>query len=432
VLGRVGQSRIHYAWFVVAATFVTLITTAGFRATPGVLIVPLQQEYGWSRATIGLAVSLGLLMYGIGAPFSAALMERFGVRRVMLVALVVIAAGASATTLMTSPWQLDLLWGVVVGSATGAVAVPLAATVATRWFETRRGLVTGMLTASNASGQLVFLPLLAWLATTYGWRAASLAVSAVAIGIVFPVVLFVVRDRPHAVGLRAYGATRDDPPPPPTPRPFKPALDGIRTGIRSRNFWLLSGSFFVCGLSTNGLIGTHLIAAAHDHGYSEIAGASLLAVLGAFDVVGTVCSGWLTDRLDSRYLLCWYYGLRGLSLLALPFAFGSKAALVAFAVFYGLDWVATVPPTVALAADTFGKERVGIVFGWIFASHQFGAALAAWGAGAVRGWTGSYETAFIAAGGACLVAAMLVMRIALPQRQEPVPVVTAAEASVVA
>ena len=432
MLGRVGQSRIHYAWFVVAATFVTLITTAGFRATPGVLIVPLQEEYGWSRATIGLAVSLGLLMYGIGAPFSAALMERFGVRRVMLVALVVIAAGASATTLMNSPWQLDLLWGVVVGSATGAVAVPLAATVATRWFEQRRGLVTGMLTASNASGQLVFLPLLAWLATNYGWRAASLAVSAVAIGIVFPVVVFVVRDRPHSVGLRPYGATRDEPPPPRAERPFRPAIDGLRAGIRSKNFWLLSGSFFVCGLSTNGLIGTHLIAAAHDHGYSEIAGASLLALLGAFDVVGTVCSGWLTDRLDSRYLLCWYYGLRGLSLLALPFAFGSKAALVAFAVFYGLDWVATVPPTVALAADTFGTQRVGVVFGWIFASHQFGAAFAAWGAGAVRGWTGSYETAFIAAGGACLVASLMVLRIALPSRREPVPVLAAAEASVVA
>ncbi len=432
MLGRVGQSRVHYAWFVVAATFVTLITTAGFRSTPGVLIVPLQEEYGWSRATIGLAVSLGLLTYGLGAPFSAALMERFGVRRVMLVALVVIASGASATTLMNAPWQLDLLWGIVVGSATGAVAVPLAATVATRWFEQRRGLVTGMLTASNASGQLVFLPLLAWLATNFGWRAASLCVSAVAIGIVFPVVLLVVRDRPHSVGLRPYGATRDEPPPPRAERPFRPAIDGLRTGIRSRNFWLLSGSFFVCGLSTNGLIGTHLIAAAHDHGYSEIAGASLLAVVGAFDIVGTVGSGWLTDRLDPRFLLCWYYGLRGLSLMALPFAFGSRVELAAFAVFYGLDWVATVPPTVALAADTFGKERVGVVFGWIFASHQLGAAFAAWGAGAIRGWTGSYETAFIAAGAACLVASVMVTRIGLPTRREPVPVLAAAEASVVA
>lgn len=436
MLERVGQSRVHYAWFVVAATFVTLITTAGFRATPGVLIVPLEDEFGWSRATVGLAVSLGLVTFGLGAPFSAALMERFGVRRVMLVALVVIAAGAAATTLMNAPWQLDLLWGVVVGSATGAVSVPLAATVANRWFETRRGLVTGLLTASNASGQLVFLPSLAWLASTYGWRAASLAVSSVAIAVVLPFVALVVRDRPQSVGLRPYGADEDVPAPPRAEHPFRPAIDGLLVGVRSRNFWLLVGSFFVCGLSTNGLIGTHLIAAAHDHGFSQVAGASLLALIGVFDIVGTVCSGWLTDRLDPRKLLFWYYGLRGLSLLALPYAFDARAGLVAFAIFYGLDWVATVPPTVALAADTFGRERVGVVFGWIFASHQLGAAFAAWAAGAARGWFGDYQTAFFGAGAACLIASALVLRITAPagprRTGEPVPIEAAAEAAVVA
>ncbi|MFN2629160.1 MAG: MFS transporter [Gaiellaceae bacterium] len=415
MLERIGGNRVHYAWFVVLATFVTLITTAGFRATPGVLIVPLQVEYGWSRATIALAVSLGLLTFGLGAPFSAALMERFGVRRVMLVALAVVAAGAAATTLIDAPWQLDLLWGVVVGGATGAVSVPLAATVANRWFETRRGLVTGLLTASNASGQLVFLPSLAWLATTYGWRAASLAVSSVAVAIVLPIVALVVRDRPEAVGLRPYGATADATLPARAERPFRPAIDGLLLGLRSSNFWLLAASFFVCGLSTNGLIGTHLIPAAHDHGMSEVAGATLLALIGVFDMVGTIASGWLTDRLDPRWLLFWYYGLRGLSLLALPYAFRSPhAGLVAFAVFYGLDWVATVPPTVALAADTFGREHVGVVFGWIFASHQFGAALAAWAAGAARGWFGDYRYAFLAAGAACLVASALVLRITVP------------------
>jgi sugar phosphate permease len=417
VLERIAGNRVHYAWFVVIATFVTLITTAGFRATPGVLIVPLQEEYGWSRATISVAVALGLVTFGLGAPFSAALMERFGVRRVMLVALVVIATGASLTTLISTPWQLDLLWGVVVGSATGAVSVPLAATVANRWFDKRRGLVTGLLTASNASGQLVFLPSLAWLASTYGWRAASLAVSAVAVGIVLPIVAFVVRDRPQAIGLQPYGAEEDTPAPPRPERPFRPAIDGLRLGVRNRNFWLLAGSFFICGASTNGLIGTHMIPAAHDHGMSEVAGATLLAVIGVFDMVGTVASGWLTDRLDPRILLFWYYGLRGLSLLALPYAFHSPhTGLIAFTVFYGLDWVATVPPTVALTADVFGRERVGIVFAWIFASHQLGAAFAAWAAGATRSWTGDYQAAFYVAGGICLVASALVLRISLPSR----------------
>ncbi len=413
------RPRVHYGWYVVVVTFVALITTAGFRATPGVLLVPLQQEFGWSRATIAAAASIGLLFYGFAAPFSAALMDRFGMRRVMLLALVVIAAGAWLTTLVDAPWQLDLLWGVVVGGATGAVAVPLAATVATRWFHARRGFVTGLLTASYASGQLIFLPSLAWLATHYGWRSASIAVSAVAIGIVFPLVLLVVRDRPQSIGLRAYGAVHDEPAPPRADRVFAPAIEGLRRALPARNFRFLFGSFFVCGLSTNGLIGTHLIAAAHDHGMSEVAGASLLAVIGIFDMAGTIGSGLLSDRLDPRFLLTWYYGLRGLALLGLPYAFDSHALLVAFAVFYGLDWVATVPPTVALTADTFGRERTGVVFGWIFVAHQLGAAVAAWGAGAIRSWTGDYRLAFFVAGAACIAAALSVTRIERPRLEQP-------------
>jgi sugar phosphate permease len=313
------------------------------------------------------------------------------------------------------------------------VSVPLAATVANRWFDKRRGLVTGLLTASNASGQLVFLPSLAWLATTYGWRAASLAVSCVAVAIVLPVVALVVRDRPQSIGLQPYGAVEDTPVPPRSARPFRPAIDGLKLGMRSRNFWLLGASFFVCGASTNGLIGTHMIPAAHDHGMSEVAGATLLAIIGVFDMVGTIASGWLTDRMDPRVLLFWYYGLRGLSLLALPYAFHSPhLGLLVFAVFYGLDWVATVPPTVALTADTFGRERVGVVFGWIFASHQFGAAFAAWAAGATRAWTGGYQDAFLIAGGICLIASGLVLRITVPNRPRrrflaaPVPAEAAA------
>jgi MFS family permease len=417
VIDRVVGRRRHYAWLIVLVTFVTLITTAGFRATPGVLIVPLQDEFGWSRGTISLAISLGLLLFGLTAPFSAALMERFGVRRVMLIALVTIASGAALTTIMNAPWQLDLLWGVVVGSATGAVSVPLAATIATRWFSSRRGLVTGILTASNASGQMVFLPLLAVLATNYGWRWAALSVSAVALLLVFPIVALFVRDRPQSIGLEPYGATEPVPVPEPSPRPFRPAIDGLLIGVKSRTFWLLAATFFICGLSTNGLVGTHLIPAAVDHHMTAVAGASLLALMGLFDVIGTTVSGWLTDRMDPRRLLAWYYALRGLAVMALPYAFGSTAALVAFAVFYGLDWVATVPPTVSLTADTFGPERVGIVFGWVFASHQLGAAFAAWAAGASRGWFGSYTFAFISSGALCLLAAALSLRIGRHERR---------------
>jgi MFS family permease len=407
---------LHYGWLIVVVTFVTLITTAGFRATPGVLIVPLQDEYGWSRGTISIAIALGLLMFGLTAPFAAALMERFGVRRVMLIAVATIACGSSLTTIMTAPWQLDLLWGVVVGGATGAVGVPLAATVANRWFESRRGLVTGILTASNASGQMVFLPALAWIATSFGWRWAAVTVAAVAMVVVFPIVALVVRDRPQSIGLEPYGATEPVAVPARSEHPFRPAIDGLLLGFRSRAFWLLCATFFICGLSTNGLVGVHLIPAAIDHHLSEVTGASLLALMGLFDVIGTTCSGFLTDRMEPRHLLAWYYSFRGLAVIALPYAFGSGIALVAFAVFYGLDWVATVPPTVAITADTFGRERVGIVFGWIFASHQIGAAFAAWAAGASRTWFGTYNYAFVSAGGLCLLAAALSLRIGRHER----------------
>jgi len=415
------NNRSRYAWLIVIVTFVTLITTAGFRATPGVLMVPLQHEFGWSRATVSLAVSIGLLFFGLTAPFSAALMETFGVRRVMLIALVTISTGAGLTTVMDAPWQLDLLWGVLVGGATGAVGVPLAATIANRWFWERRGLVTGILTASNASGQMVFLPLLALLVTDFGWRWAPVVVVAVALVIVFPIVAIFVRDRPQSLGLQPWGANEAVPVPAKPERPFRPALDGLRLGVRDSTFWLLAGSFFICGLSTNGLIGVHLIPAAVDHHMTAVTGASLLALMGLFDIIGTTVSGWLTDRLDPRRLLAWYYALRGLAVIALPYAFGSGAALVVFAVFYGLDWVATVPPTAALAADRFGRERVGVVFGWIFASHQLGAAFAAWAAGASRGWFGSYTVAFVSAGALCLVAAALSLRVTRPARVALLP-----------
>ena len=420
------QRKLHYAWIVAGVTFVTLLVAAGLRATPGVLIVPLETEFGWSRATISFAIGLNIFLYGLIGPFAAAVMDRFGLRRTMLAALACIAAGVSLTPLMTRPWQLVVLWGVVVGTGSGATALVLGATVVARWFAARRGLVIGILTASTATGQLIFLPVLASEVVGHGWRWASLTVAG-ALLVVTPLVALVMRDRPADVGLRAYGATEADAPAV-TGNPVSAALDGLRLGLRSLPFWLLAGSFFICGATTNGLIGTHLIPAAIDHGIAEVTAASLLAVIGVFDIVGTVASGWLTDRFDSRWLLFWYYGLRGLALLLLPFVLGSSFfGLIVFIVFYGLDWVATVPPTVALATQVFGKQKGPVIFGWIFASHQFGAAMAAFAAGALRTWLGDYQVTFISAGLLCLIACGLVIRISRSPAQ-PVTAPALAEA----
>jgi predicted MFS family arabinose efflux permease len=407
-------------------TFVTLLAAAGCRSFAGILIVPLQDEFGWSRATISLAVSVNLLLFGLGAPFVAALYERFGLRRVMTGALAAISVGAALTVEMGSPWHLYLLWGVMIGLGTGAVSVPLAAVVANRWFVTQRGLVTGLLTASNATGQLAFLPLLAWITHAFGWRYAAATLAIVTAGLVLPLVAVAARDRPEQLGLRPYGADEDDAPAPPAGNPAGAAIQALRDASHSRTFWILTASFFVCGASTNGLIGTHFVPAAHDHGFSQVTAASLLALVGIFDIVGTTASGWLTDRWDARKLLFWYYGLRGASLVALPHAFGTHAGLGGFVVFYGLDWVATVPPTVALTAQAFGRARVGVVFAWIFASHQLGAAGAAWAAGFIRSDFGSYHDAFMGAGFLCFAAAVLVLRmprapaVATPAEAAPV------------
>jgi MFS family permease len=404
--------RVHYAWVMAAVTWLVLVTSAGFRATSGVLLVPLQQDLGWSQALIGGAVSLNLVVYGLGAPFAAAIVDRFGMRRVCTVALALVAGAAALSTRMTEPWQLYLLWGLIVGTATGAVSIPLAAIVSGRWFERRRGLVTGILSASNASGQVIFAPALATITTSYGWRAAAGTVAVVAIAIVAPLALVFFRSRPADIGLLPYGATVAPPPPAPLVNPFSSAIRTLLDISRKRDFWLLAGGFFICGATTNGLIGTHLISAGHDHGLSEIRGATLLATVGVFDIAGTIASGWLTDRVDPRKLLFMYYGFRGLSLLGLNAALNDAGAgLLAFIVFYGLDWVATVPPTVALCRDSFGAERVGVVFAWVFGAHQLGAAFAAWGAGASRVWFGSYEPAFLFAGALGVVAAVLSMLI---------------------
>ncbi len=400
------MKRPHYAWTVAAVTLIVLLVAAGIRSAPGVLLVPLEEEFGWSRSSISAAVAINLLLYGLIGPFAAAAINRFGVRRTLVAALLALAGGVGLTTVMRERWQLVLLWGVVVGVGTGFTAIVLGATLVNRWFATRRGTVLGALTGTAAAGQLLFLPALAALAAGYGWRAPVLLMAGLAL-LVAPLVVLLVRDFPRDVGLAPYGGTeRDAVIAPAEANPARAALDGLGQGLCSRAFWLLAGTFFICGASTNGLIGTHLIPACIDHGIPAVTAAGLLAAMGGFDLVGTTESGWLTDRWDSRKLLGWYYGLRGLSLFALPAALaGPEPARWAFAAFYGLDWVATVPPTARLTADAFGKERMGIMFGWIVAAHQLGAATAAWGAGTVRSEWGGYHPAFVAAGALCLIAA---------------------------
>jgi MFS family permease len=414
------RGRVHYGWVVVTVTFLTLLAAAGIRSTPGVLMIPLEREFGWTRATVSFAVSVNLFLYGLSGPFAAGLMERLGLRRVMVTSLALVATGVGLTTLMTKSWQLALLWGVVVGLGAGTMATVLGAMVANRWFTERRGLVLGLLTASAATGQILFLPLLASMVVHLGWRSAVLLVAVVGL-VVLPLVALLMRDHPRDIGLRPFGEPADAPIRPRAAGAAAAApLVGLAIGLRSRNFWLLAGSFFICGLSTNGLIGTHLIPASMEHGIPEVTAASMLASIGVLDILGTTVSGWLSDRWDNRYLLCWYYGLRGLSLLFLPYAFGSAyLGLAAFAVFYGLDWVATVPPTARLAADTFGRENVGIMFGWIAAAHQLGAATAAYGGGLLRTWLGDYQVTFVSAGLVCLIAAGLVLRIGPASRSVP-------------
>ncbi|MEM5330221.1 MFS transporter [Paraburkholderia sp. JHI2823] len=405
--------RFHYGWLVVAVVFLVLLAAAGTRATPSVMMVPLEHQFGWSRATISLAISVNIALYGLMGPFAAAAMQRFGVRPTLLAALAAMAAGVALSALMTHPWQMILIWGVMVGGSTGVAALSLSATVVTRWFHSHRGLAMGILTASSATGQLVFLPFLAAIAQKYGWQPVVLVVAAAA-AVVLPLVLFLLPERPASVNLRPFGEDETTPVAPPAPQqnPLKIAFDALFSASRTRDFWLLFFSFFICGASTNGYVGTHLIAMCGDYGMTEVQGASLLATMGIFDLFGTTLSGWLSDRFNSRLLLFWYYGLRGLSLIYLPHAFGIDFfGLPIFAVFYGLDWIATVPPTVRLATDVYGKERAPIVFGWVVAGHQLGAAFAAFGAGLLRSSLGTYTVASMISGGLCIVASFLVLRI---------------------
>lgn len=419
--------HLHRAWAVAAVIFLVLIASAAFRSSFGVMLVPFEDEFGWSRSATSLAVSVNLVFYGVTAPFAAALMERFGIARIAALAMSLIAVGTGLTVLMTQSWQLTVLWGVVVGLGTGSTALVMGALVANRWFVSHRGLVMGILGTAFATGQLVFLPLISRTIEGYGWRAASLAIAGLCV-VTIPLILLVVRDRPSVVGLRPYGASG-----PATPEEqatnttgsgwaaAAKAVTTLRQVASTPTFWLLAGTFFVCGWTTNGIISTHFVPAMHDHGMGPTTAAGMLAIVGIFDIIGTIGSGWLTDRFNPRVLLFLYYGLRGVALIALPIILGPQVEppLIVVMILFGLDWVATVPPTVTLCRQAYGVDAGAIVFGWVFASHMIGAAVAAAVSGAIRTATGDYSPAWLLAGAMAVVAGLACL--AIPRARGPEP-----------
>jgi MFS family permease len=407
------RRRIHYSWVVLAVTFLTMLVMAGAVGAPGVFIKPLEAEFGWDTAEISSALAVRFALFGLVGPFAAAFMNHFGVRRVVLTALTLVASGMILSLFMTQFWQLVVLWGLVVGFGTGLTAMVLGATVATRWFSQRRGMAMGLLSASSATGQLVFMPMLANLTEHFGWRTA-LACICVAIVIAAVAVLALMRNRPSDLQLPSYGETEIQPEV--TSRQtftqlLVTPLKVLRDVAGTWTFWVLFMTFFICGASTNGLIQTHFISMCGDYGLIATTAAGMLAVMGIFDFVGTIGSGWLSDRFDNRWLLFSYYGLRGVALIILPFSDFTVYGLSFFALIYGLDWIATVPPTVKLTVQRFGPERANIVFGWIFAGHQLGAAFAAYGAGWTRTHFASYLPAFFISGLLCVIAALIALSI---------------------
>ncbi len=409
IASALSRRGVHYGWIVIATTFFSALVMAGAVGLPGAFILPLSKEFGWDTAQISSAMAVRFALFGLMGPFSAALIEKYGARNIMFFAQALVFAGLAGSLVMTSLWQLFLFWGLLVGFGTGLTALVLSAIISTRWFTEKRGLVVGILTAAAATGQLVFLPFATMLIETYGWRLA-LAPSLVAILLAALAVLLLLAERPSDLGLRAYGEKADAPvqpaPAPPVGNPVVRAFRTLGEAARVPAFWLLAGSFFICGLSTNGLVQTHFIPFCVDYGLQAVAAASVLAMMGVFDFVGTIASGALSDRVDARKLLFWYYGLRGLSLIWLPFSTFTIYGLSIFAIFYGLDWIATIPPTVKLTGSIFGREKAGLVFGWIFASHQIGAAVAAFGGGLSKTYLLTYAPAFWVAGAACLLAAV--------------------------
>ncbi len=406
----------HYGWIVLAVTFVSALTVAGVRSSSPLLIHPLEMEFGWSRGAIAFAISLNLLLVGAAAPAGGYLIDRFGPRRIMLATLGVVVVALTGTLFMTQLWHFVLFWGVVLGLAVGGGGGVLAATVANRWFSARRGLALGILNSAHSTGQLIFLPLLMFVNVAAGWRTGSLILMMVVLGLI-PVVALWMRDDPSQVGALPYGSA-------PTGSRQSPSARGagaipLSEALKTLNFWLLAGSFFVCGATSAGLIATHLIPHAIERGISEVAAAATIGVMGGMNFVGTLLSGWLTDRINARKLLATVYALRGVSLFVLPFV-NDLRGLSIFAIIYGLDWFASVPPTIVLTADSFGRKTLGSIYGWVFLSHQLGGAIAAIAAGFVYEWLGDYQAAFLGGGVLALAGAAMALGITARSPREPV------------
>ncbi len=398
-------ARVHYAWVVLGVTFLCLLMAAGARSVPGVIVRPLEAEFGWDRASIAMAVSINFLLFGLAGPLLGRLIDKIGPRVVATCAIGLIGLGAAGTLLMTEVWQMQLLWGVVVGAGSGGTSMVMGSAVANRWFHQRRGLALGILGAAMSAGQLIFVPTIMQMTLRQGWRAATLIISAGVAILILPVALL-LRNQPADMGLRPYGISDALAAPPPLRADPHP----MRAAIRSLDFWLLAASFAICGLTTSGLFQIHLIPHGVEHGFSEMTMAFAMGVMGATDIVGTIASGWICDRFGKRRPLAFYYFFRGVSLLLLPHV-RSEGALFFFAVLYGLNWISTVPATSALAADLFGRQNVGTVFGWIFFSHQVGSAIASYGAGLMRVWLGDYTVAFLTGGILAVIGAGLALRV---------------------
>ncbi len=402
---------LHYSWIILIITFLVLLMASAIRSMPGAIIISWEKFFGWKRTEITFALAINLFLYGLCGPFVAAMLELYGIRRIMTLSLLLLAIGSGLSTWMNALWQMNLLWGIVIGIGTGGLSSVVGPIIANRWFFKHQGVVVGIFGAAGATGQLIFLPLFAKLLSTYDWQTAVRIITALIMMIVL-LVMILMRDRPSDIGLLPYGASdMDTVPVSLNENPLFLIGHALKAAILSKKFWLLSSSFFVCGATSTGLIATHFILACNDIGISEMIAASMLSVAGLFNIFGVTVSGWLSDRFDNRWLLFWIYFLRGISLLFLPFLLGSNLwYLLFFIVFYGLDWIATVPPTVRLTRDTFGKQG-GIVFGWIMVIHQLGAALAAFGGGVLHTEFGNYRVTFILAGLLCFMASGLVMKI---------------------
>jgi len=409
-VARFLSGRLHYAWVVLGIMFLATLCTMGVRATPGVIIVPLQKTFGWSVSTISGAVSLNLILIGVLSPFMAGMIQAIGLKRTVVSCLSVVVTGTALSVFITESWQLYVTWGLMVGIGASAGSIGLATAVSNRWFEKNRAFAVGIMSSANAAGQLVFLPFLAYMSEKYGWQSVAMTVST-CMAIMVMLLILLLPESPARIGLGRYGGSYEEPPKPTGKNPITVTMHGLGRGVRSLDFWLLAGSFAACGFSTNGLVGTHLISYCADNGIGQLAAASMLASLGVFSLIGSTGSGWLTDRYNPRVILFFVYGLRGLSLVVLPFVEFTPLTLTIFSAFYGLDWIATGPPTFALTNQVFGERDAPVIISWIYTGHQIGGASAAIMAGTVRDVTGSYMVAFVASGLACMMASLLVLRI---------------------